>query len=154
VGAGGWPTFAGFAKVGGEGADTTLIPCPTVLDCAHARPSHSLLEAIKKRVAVLHRIPPLQKTQRWATRRLIDEGVTVDPKRESYDFGRFGWFTDPEGNRVELWQPSQRVDAELAQMSPEVGLWEETRFRFPRSPFLHNSRVADNPGVITCGPKE
>lgn len=37
--------------------------------------------------------------------RLIDEGVTVDPKRESYDFGKFGWFTDPEGNRVELWQP-------------------------------------------------
>jgi predicted enzyme related to lactoylglutathione lyase len=37
--------------------------------------------------------------------RLIDEGVTVDPKRENYDFGRFGWFADPEGNRVELWQP-------------------------------------------------
>ena len=37
--------------------------------------------------------------------RLIDEGVTVDPKRESYDFGKFGWCIDPEGNRVELWQP-------------------------------------------------
>ena len=37
--------------------------------------------------------------------RLIAEGVTVDPKRESYDFGKFGWRTDPEGNRVELWQP-------------------------------------------------
>ena len=37
--------------------------------------------------------------------RLIAEGVTVDPKRESYDFGKFGWVTDPEGNRVELWQP-------------------------------------------------
>jgi predicted enzyme related to lactoylglutathione lyase len=37
--------------------------------------------------------------------RLTAEGVTVDPKRESYDFGKFGWFTDPEGNRVELWQP-------------------------------------------------
>jgi predicted enzyme related to lactoylglutathione lyase len=37
--------------------------------------------------------------------RLIDEGVTVDPKRESYDFGTFGWITDPAGNRVELWQP-------------------------------------------------
>lgn len=36
---------------------------------------------------------------------LIDEGVTVDSKRETYDFGRFGWFDDPEGNRVELWQP-------------------------------------------------
>jgi predicted enzyme related to lactoylglutathione lyase len=37
--------------------------------------------------------------------RLIAEGVTVDPKRESYDFGKFGWVTDPEGNRIELWQP-------------------------------------------------
>jgi len=36
--------------------------------------------------------------------RLIDQGVTVDPKRQSYDFGRFGWITDREGNRVELWQ--------------------------------------------------
>ena len=37
--------------------------------------------------------------------RLIADGVTVDPKRDSYDFGKFGWVTDPEGNRVELWQP-------------------------------------------------
>jgi predicted enzyme related to lactoylglutathione lyase len=37
--------------------------------------------------------------------RLAGEGVAVDPKRESYDFGKFGWFTDPAGNRVELWQP-------------------------------------------------
>ena len=34
-------------------------------------------------------------------------GVEVDPKREEADYGRFGWFTDPEGNRVELWQPSE-----------------------------------------------
>jgi len=36
---------------------------------------------------------------------LIAAGVPVDPKRESFDYGRFGWFSDPEGNRVELWQP-------------------------------------------------
>jgi predicted enzyme related to lactoylglutathione lyase len=24
---------------------------------------------------------------------------------EQYDYGRFGWFVDPEGNKVELWQP-------------------------------------------------
>jgi len=35
---------------------------------------------------------------------LIAAGVEVDPKRESYDYGKFGWFTDPEGNRVELWE--------------------------------------------------
>ncbi len=38
--------------------------------------------------------------------RLIAAGVAVDPKRETCDYGKFGWFTDPEGNRVELWQPS------------------------------------------------
>jgi predicted enzyme related to lactoylglutathione lyase len=37
--------------------------------------------------------------------KLAAAGVSVDPKREDYDYGRFGWFTDPEGNRVELWQP-------------------------------------------------
>jgi hypothetical protein len=30
------------------------------------------------------------------------EGVEVDPKIEAYDFGKFGWITDPEGNRIEL----------------------------------------------------
>ncbi len=37
--------------------------------------------------------------------RLIAWGVEVGPKRDHYDFGDFGWFVDPEGNRVELWQP-------------------------------------------------
>ena len=33
------------------------------------------------------------------------EGVEVDPKREDGEFGRFAWVMDPEGNRVELWEP-------------------------------------------------
>jgi predicted enzyme related to lactoylglutathione lyase len=32
-------------------------------------------------------------------------GAKVDEKVENYEFGRFGWATDPEGNRFELWQP-------------------------------------------------
>jgi predicted enzyme related to lactoylglutathione lyase len=32
-------------------------------------------------------------------------GVRIDPKREDYGYGRFAWIWDPEGNRVELWQP-------------------------------------------------
>ena len=32
-------------------------------------------------------------------------GVEIDPKREDYDYGRFAWIVDPDGNRVELWQP-------------------------------------------------
>lgn len=33
-------------------------------------------------------------------------GVAVDPKVDDNEFGRFGWATDPEGNRIELWQPA------------------------------------------------
>ena len=33
-------------------------------------------------------------------------GVTVDDARHESENGRFGWATDPDGNRIELWQPS------------------------------------------------
>lgn len=38
---------------------------------------------------------------------LAAAGVRIDPKREDYPYGRFAWIWDPEGNRVELWQPAQ-----------------------------------------------
>ena len=31
--------------------------------------------------------------------------VEVDEKVETYDYGKFGWIYDPEGNRIELWEP-------------------------------------------------
>jgi predicted enzyme related to lactoylglutathione lyase len=36
---------------------------------------------------------------------LTAAGVRIDPHREDYSYGRFAWVWDPEGNRVELWQP-------------------------------------------------
>jgi predicted enzyme related to lactoylglutathione lyase len=36
---------------------------------------------------------------------LRDEGCAVDEKTEASEFGKFGWVTDPEGNRIELWEP-------------------------------------------------
>ncbi len=38
---------------------------------------------------------------------LREEGVHVDEKMEVFDYGKFGWITDPEGNRVELWEPAR-----------------------------------------------
>ena len=32
-------------------------------------------------------------------------GATVDDEVQSFDYGRFGWASDPEGNRFELWEP-------------------------------------------------
>ena len=38
---------------------------------------------------------------------LRDKGADVAKETQEMEgVGRFGWVTDPEGNRVELWQPS------------------------------------------------
>ncbi len=36
---------------------------------------------------------------------LRSEGIWVDERRENSKFGRFAWVMDPEGNRIELWEP-------------------------------------------------
>ncbi|GAB2795696.1 VOC family protein [Dyella kyungheensis] len=33
------------------------------------------------------------------------DGVDVDGRIEESEFGRFSWIMDPEGTRIELWQP-------------------------------------------------
>lgn len=36
---------------------------------------------------------------------LEKEGVTIVGKMEEYDYGKFGWVLDGEGNKIELWEP-------------------------------------------------
>lgn len=36
-------------------------------------------------------------------------GGKVIAEKEEHDFGRFGWFVDPDGNRVELWEPPETM---------------------------------------------
>lgn len=36
---------------------------------------------------------------------LREEGCQVDARVEETEYGKFGWVIDPEGNKVELWQP-------------------------------------------------
>jgi predicted enzyme related to lactoylglutathione lyase len=36
---------------------------------------------------------------------LRDEGCNVLDKIDESEYGKFAWVIDPEGNRVELWQP-------------------------------------------------
>lgn len=36
---------------------------------------------------------------------LRDEGCEVLEQVEDSEFGKFGWVMDPEGNKVELWEP-------------------------------------------------
>ena len=39
--------------------------------------------------------------------KLRARGVEVLPETEDSEFGRFGWCVDPEGNRIELWEPAE-----------------------------------------------
>lgn len=36
---------------------------------------------------------------------LKEEGVTIVGDIQEYDYGKFGWILDPEGNKIELWEP-------------------------------------------------
>lgn len=38
-------------------------------------------------------------------RELNHKGVNVIDKTEYYSYGSFGWIMDPEGNKIELWEP-------------------------------------------------
>ena len=35
------------------------------------------------------------------------EGIQIIG-REDYDYGRFAWIMDPEGNKIELWEPPKK----------------------------------------------
>jgi len=40
---------------------------------------------------------------------VLNAGGEVIPEKEEHDFGRFGWIVDPDGNRVELWEPPEKM---------------------------------------------
>lgn len=36
---------------------------------------------------------------------LKDEGVTIVEEIQEFEYGKFGWILDPDGNKIELWEP-------------------------------------------------
>ena len=37
--------------------------------------------------------------------RLAQKGVPLEGEPQDYDYGRFAWVMDPNGTKIELWQP-------------------------------------------------
>ena len=50
---------------------------------------------------------------------LKTEGVEVVGEMETYDYGKFGWILDPEGNKIELWEPVDQVFLEEKEKDKE-----------------------------------
>jgi predicted enzyme related to lactoylglutathione lyase len=58
-------------------------------------------EPSKKPFMINYRVRDLAKM----LAQLRAAGCEVDPKIEDSEYGKFGWVMDPEGNRIELWEP-------------------------------------------------
>lgn len=48
------------------------------------------------------------------------EGVKVDKKVDESGYGKFGWIMDPEGTRIELWEPPVEKPKEKATTKKTV----------------------------------
>lgn len=40
---------------------------------------------------------------------LKGEGVTVVGEIQEFEYGKFGWILDPDGNKLELWEPIDKA---------------------------------------------
>ena len=49
---------------------------------------------------------------------LREEGVTVVGETEEESYGKFGWILDPEGNKIELWEPVVEEFDKVNKMTP------------------------------------
>jgi predicted enzyme related to lactoylglutathione lyase len=38
---------------------------------------------------------------------LKEEGVTIVGEMQEFSYGKFGWIMDPDGNKIELWEPKE-----------------------------------------------
>jgi catechol 2,3-dioxygenase-like lactoylglutathione lyase family enzyme len=72
----------------------TTIWSPFKEDTSHFAPSTASF-MINYRVEDLHAVLAALRA----------EGVQVEDKVEESEYGKFGWVIDPDGNKLELWQP-------------------------------------------------
>jgi len=83
-----------FRWVDDSGAPAGGTTVWSVGDGSYFAPSKATF-MVNYRVADLHALLSL----------LRNEGCQVLEKVDESEYGKFGWVIDPEGNKVELWQP-------------------------------------------------
>lgn len=77
-----------------EGKDASTQWSPFPKDTNYFKPS-------QKEFMMNFRVENLEKLLEI----LSSEGVQVVGEMQIYDYGKFGWIMDPEGNKIELWEP-------------------------------------------------
>jgi len=59
------------------------------------------LDPSKSEFMINYRVENLEELMKV----LVKEGVEQCGKIEEYEYGKFGWILDPEGRKIELWEP-------------------------------------------------
>ncbi len=63
--------------------------------------SSDYFEPSKQKYMINYRVENLEEL----IKELKEAGVKVVGEIESFEYGKFGWILDPEGNKIELWEP-------------------------------------------------
>ena len=58
-------------------------------------------EPSKQKYMINYRVENLEEL----LQELKEAGATIVGDIQSFDYGKFGWLLDPEGNKIELWEP-------------------------------------------------
>ena len=59
----------------------------------------------EKQYMINYRVADLE----WLVEQLKNEGVMICDEIDTYDYGKFVHIMDPEGNKIELWEPVDEV---------------------------------------------
>jgi len=62
-------------------------------------------EPSKKQFMVNYRVENLEEL----LAELKKEGVEIVGEMQTFDYGKFGWIMDPDGNKIELWEPNDKA---------------------------------------------
>ena len=71
--------------------------------------SSEYYEPSKSQFMVNYRVDDLE----GLIKTLKEEGVEIVGEIETYDYGKFGWALDPEGNKIEFWEPNDEVYSKM-----------------------------------------
>lgn len=82
-------------KLGPDAAQTYTLWTPFPATTTYLEPS-------TKEFMINYRVENLE----WLVEQLHQENVTVLDQIASYDYGKFVHILDPEGNKIELWEPA------------------------------------------------
>ncbi len=81
---------------------------PGYLNWSPFKEKTDYFEPSKKEFMINYRVENLEEL----VKELKEAGVTVLDEIESFDYGKFVHILDPENNKIELWEPVDRVFTE------------------------------------------